>query len=139
MKAIDSKRSVKKILDASSDYYFNSSEIKDLQENYNMSFFGDSELFRNGRFQKIIQSSLLREQRIKQAKILKEKLEIETKQKIHDEINRKSKGYKDALKRIKAENQEFNVKLKQLMIALNFELIYKVVIDIAINGFYIEK
>jgi len=122
-------------LDASSDYYFNASKIKELQENYNMSFFADSKLFRNERFQKIIDSSLLRELRITQAKIKKEKLEIETKQKIHDEITRKSKGYKDALKRIKAENQEFNVKLKQLMIALNFELIYKLIFDISINGF----
>ena len=77
----------------------------------------------------------MREQRIKEAKIIKEKLEIETKRKIHEEIKRKSKTYKETLRKIKTENMEFNKKLNQLMIALNIELLYKVLVDLAITGF----
>jgi len=128
----DSARSVRRILKKSSNFY---EETIILSSNADISSnFVNAEEFRNERYQKIIEGSLIRDQRIKQAKMLKDRFEIETKKKIHDNINRKSKGYKDALARIKAENIEFNKKLKQIFVALNCELILNFLNSLAQEG-----
>lgn len=99
-----------------------------------MSFFGGSNQYRTEKFQKIIDNSITREDKIKNSKILKEKLEIERSKKIYDYMNRKSKEYKEAIKRIRAENIEFNKKLKRFFVVFNMELIVKIIVSIAVDG-----
>lgn len=133
-KADESSRSVLKALEKSQKFY-ESSVMVSFAEKSDATAFPSPEQFRNERYRRIIEECLSRDERIRNAKVFKEKQETESKRRIHDNINRKSKGYREALARLKAENLEFNKKLKYFFVALNAEMLLNLLSNLASEGF----
>ena len=119
----ESRRSAAKLLEKSRDFYETTINLSNADDKI-PSFLSPDE-FKNEKYKKIIELSCMRDQKIKKAKMVKQNIEIETKKRIHDDINKKSKEYKEALAQIRSKKLEFNKKLKRLLLVLNIEVILR--------------